>query len=48
MLEMYWFTYYLNFVSTVYSSGYSEYVLLIVFVVLLLQFIQYAFVSFRV
>jgi hypothetical protein len=39
MQEMYCFTYYLNFVSTLYLSGYFEYVLLIVFVIFLLQFI---------
>jgi hypothetical protein len=43
---MYCFTYYLNFVSTLYSSGYFEYVLLIVFVIFLLEFILYASVSF--
>jgi hypothetical protein len=36
------FTYYLNFLSTLYSSGYFEYMLLIVFVIFLLEFVSYA------
>jgi hypothetical protein len=38
----------LKLVFILYTSGYFEYVLLIVFVIYLLEFILYAFVSFHV